>query len=128
MRRHFAIFGRFAVPGSSFGCPRASILATTETITDSSRLLLPELFAECNLQGDPVVMFPIRGSLLIAGADEANALTEMAKAACQMMSMPHFWSGMPMRLVNGTWTTYQPAPDHPATAFVARPRTSFTVA
>lgn len=48
---------------------------------DSSRVLLPELFAELHLEGDPVVVLPNRLTLLVAGSkDEQGVRAVLTKA------------------------------------------------
>jgi hypothetical protein len=89
---------------------------------DPARLLLPDLFADLNLQGDPVVILPTRGEMLVTGADETDRLAAMAKSAWSLASMPRFWSGIPMRLVDGRWTTYQPKANHPASLWLRKLR------
>ncbi|NQU22447.1 MAG: SEC-C domain-containing protein [Candidatus Nealsonbacteria bacterium] len=81
---------------------------------DSSRLLLPDLFASLDLQGDPVSMLPNRDTLLISGTDDVRGLQAMADLAAAAAKKPHFDSGIPLRLVDGNWQSFQLPPNHPA--------------
>jgi hypothetical protein len=81
---------------------------------DPARLLLPELFADLDLCGDPVVMLPVKPVLLVTGADQVDGLAAMADYAWELTSLGPFWSGIPMRLVHGNWISYQPEAGHPA--------------
>jgi len=52
---------------------------------DSSRALLPELFADLPLDGDPVVALPNRLTLLVTGSSDMDGLKAMLAKAEQIM-------------------------------------------
>ncbi len=81
---------------------------------DASRILLPELFLERRLHGDPVAIVPNEHTLLLAGADDEEGLAAMADLAWDCAQKPRFLSRIPLRLRGSTWEAYVPPPDHPA--------------
>lgn len=48
---------------------------------DNSRILIPELFAPLDLEGDPVVCLPNRNSLLVTGSENQDGIRAMLKHA-----------------------------------------------
>lgn len=75
---------------------------------DSSRMLLPELFAGLAGGGRPVVMVPTRG-LLMACSDQSDAALEaMLKAAIDAMREEKMLSPRMLRLVDGRWQVFVP--------------------
>jgi len=81
---------------------------------DPSRLLLGELIAAHDVEGDPVVMVPNRDTLLLTGADDEVGQGIMAAAAEEATRQPRPIHTMPIRLEYGSWTPYLPPKDHPA--------------
>jgi hypothetical protein len=78
----------------------------------SSRLLLPEAIAALPVKGDPVAMVPVREMLIVAGADDKNALLTMAAAAAETLSTTSEpLSAHTLRLVDGDWVDFTPDPD-----------------
>lgn len=71
---------------------------------DSSRVLLPHLFGQLGLRGDPVAIVFERRSIIVAGADDAAALEHMGAAALQWLGeADRLVSCLPIRLKDGAW-------------------------
>ena len=81
---------------------------------DSSRVLLPELLARLDLQGDPVAMIPNPKTLVVAGADDEDGLAAMAQFTASLTDKPRFRSGIPLRFIDGGWHAYRPPVNHPS--------------
>jgi hypothetical protein len=81
---------------------------------DPARLLLAEVFDDLDLEGDPVVIAPNRGMLLITSSDNPAGLQAMGELATQLIDKPRFRSGIALRLKDDVWGTYRPAKEHPA--------------
>jgi hypothetical protein len=74
---------------------------------DASRLLFPDLVAALPVKGDPVVLAPMRNTLLVAGADDHSALLALADAGAQTLSTTDQpLSARPLRLRDGKWTDF----------------------
>ncbi|AHE55842.1 hypothetical protein [Sphingomonas sanxanigenens] len=74
---------------------------------DSSRVLLPHLFEQLGLKGDPVAIVFERRSILVAGADDAAALEHMGAAATQWLAeADRLISCLPIRLTDGVWAPF----------------------
>jgi uncharacterized protein YtpQ (UPF0354 family) len=74
---------------------------------DASRLLFPDLVAALPVKGDPVVLAPTRNALLVAGADDTNALLALADAGAETLSTTDQpLSARPLRLRDGKWTDF----------------------
>jgi uncharacterized protein YtpQ (UPF0354 family) len=56
---------------------------------DSSRILLPGVFDDLPLNGDPVAMIPCHDTLLVAGANDQRGLTTMMKIAAKQIAEGH---------------------------------------
>ncbi len=81
---------------------------------DASRLLLTDLIGRFNLDGDPIAMVPARNALMIAGADDVNALKDLlvlARGAVQKQS--YVVSTVALRLNGDEWESWLPDPSHP---------------
>jgi hypothetical protein len=52
---------------------------------DSSRILLPELFSDLHLNGDPVVVLPNRLTLLVVGSNDESGIRAMLAKAEEIM-------------------------------------------
>jgi hypothetical protein len=75
---------------------------------DASRLLFPDLVTALPVKGDPVVLVPTRNTLLVAGADDMNALLALADAAAETLSTTDQpLSARPLRLRDGKWTDFE---------------------
>lgn len=84
---------------------------------DCSRVLLPEIFEQMELKGDPVAMIPNRGVLMVTGADDVAGLTVMAQLASNMFEQsPRPQTGMAIRYNGTEWVPFLPDDEHPATA------------
>ena len=85
---------------------------------DSSRVLLPHLFEQLGLRGDPVAIVFERRSVLVAGADDVASLEHMGAAALQWLGeADRLISCLPIRLTGGIW-----APFNAEAAGMAAPR------
>jgi hypothetical protein len=74
---------------------------------DASRLLFPDLIAALPVKGDPVVLAPTRGKLLVAGADDRESLLALADAGAEALSATDQpLSAQPLRLRDGKWTDF----------------------
>ena len=74
---------------------------------DAARLLLPDLFAALPVTGDPVAMVPTRDRLLVAGADDRDALAALADAAAEALSKTDQpLSAQALRLRDGQWADF----------------------
>lgn len=74
---------------------------------DASRLLLVHLFTSLHLNGDVVAMAPTSGRLLVTGADDERGLQAMAEAAADALSATDRpLSALPLRLRDGSWTSF----------------------
>lgn len=77
---------------------------------DASRLLLVHLFSSLPLNGDVVAMAPTSGRLLVTGADDERGLQSMAEAAADALSATDRpLSALPLRLRDGSWTSFAEA-------------------
>lgn len=81
---------------------------------DPSRLLLVDLIAAHEVDGDPVVMVPNRDTLLLTGSEDEVGLGIMAAAAEEAVQQPRPIHAMPMRLEFGSWTPFLPPKELPA--------------
>jgi hypothetical protein len=80
---------------------------------DSSRLLLPELVHQLEVQGDTIAMVPHRDVLLITGSEDADGLALMAQFAEAAFEHPRYLSCLPLRLEGTEWESWMPPGDHP---------------
>lgn len=72
-----------------------------------SRILLPELFDELDLHGDPVAIAVDNWSLVVAGAEDRPALLAMAEAANALFEdTGQPVSCLPIVLRDGAWTPF----------------------
>jgi hypothetical protein len=81
---------------------------------DPSRLLLVDLIAAHEVDGDPVVMVPNRDTLLLTGSEDEVGLGIMAAAAEESTQQPRPIHTMPIRLEFGSWTPFLPPKELPA--------------
>ncbi|HEY9236059.1 MAG TPA: hypothetical protein VIP08_13610 [Phenylobacterium sp.] len=75
---------------------------------DVSRMLVPETFNGLDLRGAPVAIAVTRDMLLVAGADDPDALEAMAAAARGVLQRhgPAV-SAVPLILVDGEWKAFE---------------------
>jgi uncharacterized protein YtpQ (UPF0354 family) len=79
-------------------------VSTYEDYYDASRLLLPELFQELPLRGDPVAIAITRSGIVVAGSDDHDALDAMAAfVEAQLEQETRPISYLPLILRQGTW-------------------------
>lgn len=75
-----------------------------EDYYDASRLLLPELFHQLPLVGDPVAVAVTRSGIVVAGSDEHDALDAMAAfVEAHLEQEPRPISYLPLILRQGVW-------------------------
>jgi hypothetical protein len=78
---------------------------------DSSRLLFPETTSMLPVNGDPVAMVPVRGMLVLTGADDRRGLLMMAAAAAEALSTSgEPLSAQPLHLRDGRWMDFTADP------------------
>lgn len=81
---------------------------------DSSRILHVDFIRNLKVQGDHIAIVPNRGTLLIAGSDDAEGLAILAELAEKALQEPRPMSGIPMRLTaDDEWVRWMPEPGHP---------------
>jgi uncharacterized protein YtpQ (UPF0354 family) len=76
---------------------------------DASRILLPHLFHQLELRGDPVAIAIVREGLVVAGSEDAPALDAMAafaEASFQDATRPI--SRAPLVFREGAWLPFEP--------------------
>lgn len=79
---------------------------------DSSRILLPELFEDLPIAGQPVFCLPNRLTLLVANSDKPaaiKAMLERAEAIMQSEAKPQ--NSAPLTYQDGRIVDFSPAPD-----------------
>jgi uncharacterized protein YtpQ (UPF0354 family) len=81
---------------------------------DSARLVIPEIFQGLNLKGKPVVTAPHWNLLLVAGSDDGEALTALAKITEDEMKQPRSNDTDALTLGGKGWEPFTPAVEHPA--------------
>jgi hypothetical protein len=84
--------------------------------TAATRLLLSDQIAELRLAGDPVAIVPDADVLLVAGADDPNALRTITKRARNEFQHAQSLSGFAYRWSGGEWRRWLPTRTHPAHA------------
>ncbi len=74
---------------------------------DASRILLPHLFEQLSLKGDPVVIAIVRNGLVVAGSDDPSALAAMAAfAEAAVDNEPRAIAYAPIVVRHGQWTPW----------------------
>ena len=82
--------------------------STWQDNLDGSRMLLPGMLKGLPLRGEPVVALPNRDTLLVAGADDPDALGWMLEAALEFLREdPRYLHGCPLRLEHFQWEVWQ---------------------
>ena len=82
---------------------------------DASRILLPRVMRSLMVQGDPVAILHAPSCLLVAGADDPDALFQLGRCAKKQWETnrgSHITR--PIRRTDGQWNQWLPPPDHPA--------------
>ena len=90
---------------------------------DGSRALLPGMLRGLPLRGDPVVVLPNRDTLLVAGAEDSQALGWMLEGALEFVREdPNSLNGCPLRWSGYQWEAWEARAGHPAAALLERVR------
>lgn len=81
---------------------------------DSSRVLMPEMFEQLPLKGNPVAIVQSRSSVLVTGSDDLNGLAKIATFALdELEKTERAVSLTPIELLNGDWLPLKILPHHP---------------
>ncbi len=89
-------------------------VSATEDNYDASRLIMPELVRELNIDGAPVAMVPNRDCLLITGSDSVEGLQLLANLGGETLKQPRPLSGISFCLDGDDWRPWLPHRKHPA--------------
>lgn len=81
-------------------------MSVFEDFHHPSRLLMPEVFEQLDLNGEPVVIVVSRRCLVVAGAGDPDAIRSMARLVLEDGAEPLAWA--PLVLRNGEWRSYRP--------------------
>lgn len=87
-------------------------VSSTGDSYDASRILLTEFIRSLEVQGDIIAMVPNRDMLLVAGADDDQALEAMITLAEQAVEGPRPLASTPLRLVGDDWVDWMPSRGH----------------
>jgi hypothetical protein len=88
---------------------------------DGSRVLLPGVLRQLELEGDPVVLLPDRDTLLVVGSGDPEGLTWALRGALECLDeLPRALNGCPLRLRGFSWEPLRVRPGHPALALLRR--------
>jgi hypothetical protein len=79
---------------------------------DSARILLPDLFEQCEVKGSPVAVLPHEDLLIVTGSENDDGLERMASLVEERLAGPRFLSGIPLILGNG-WSPFELPRSHP---------------
>lgn len=88
-------------------------MSATNDNYDASRLFLLDTIREMKVKGDPIAMTPNRDTLLVAGADDLDALKGMLALANDALRKPRPISGVALRLDGDEWESWLPDCSHP---------------
>ena len=81
---------------------------------DASRILLPELFTQLPLKGNPVAIVQARSAVLVTGSEDSEGLAMIASFAIEDFSENERAVALnPIELVDGQWRPFTIAPHHP---------------
>ncbi len=83
---------------------------------DAARLLLTDLLASLEVDGDTVAMAPNRELLLVTGTENVEGLKDLAEMARKSLEHERGISGVALRLEHGEWAAWLPDQSHPAYA------------
>jgi hypothetical protein len=78
-----------------------------------AQILLADLVAALEVDGDPVAMIPNRQTILITGSDQLDGLVSMAEIALSATEKPRFIAGIPIVLQDGIWRDFHLPLEHP---------------
>jgi hypothetical protein len=79
---------------------------------DATRLVLTELVARLDIQGDPVAVVPHRDHLFVTGSDDVAGLGLLARLAEEQLHEQRWLSGRAFVHRNGGWQRWMPPADH----------------
>jgi hypothetical protein len=82
----------------------------------AARLCLPHIVSALPLRGDPVALPLSRSHLFVTGADDADGLGALARAAEGSHRLPRAMSAFAVRFHAGRWSDLELPLDHPAAA------------
>ena len=97
--------------------------APWEDIYNGTRILLPHLFEDLKLPGNPVALVPTRETLLVVGSEDAQCLIKAAEFAREASQSGRRLSAVPLVLENGAWKNFELPIAHPAYNIFRRART-----
>ncbi len=101
--------------GHSFGqLAEGTFVSTCGDYYDASRILLPDLFLQLPLKGNPVAIVQSRSSVLVTGSEDVDGLALIAGFALDdLATNERAVSLTPIELVDGHWRSFDIRPDHP---------------
>jgi Protein of unknown function (DUF1444) len=73
---------------------------------DSARILVPELFDQCEIKGSPVVMLPHQDLLVVTGSEDDDGLDRMASLVEEKLAGSRFLSGIPL-ILGHDWSPFE---------------------
>jgi len=85
---------------------------------DNARILLPDLFSDIKLDGDPVVVVPNRDVFLVTGSENVEGLRMLDHLAWCQYEENYYISPVSLIRRNNAWQTYAPT-DRPDLAMIA---------
>lgn len=92
--------------------PGVYVLANRDDY-EASRLLLPDLFRQLRIKGDPIAIPANRHTLIVAGSDDVDGLKHILAIAQDMHRQEaNPLSLIALRLHGDEWTSWLPNPDH----------------
>jgi hypothetical protein len=81
---------------------------------DSSRILLPEMFEQLPLNGNPVAIVQSRSSVIVTGSTDFGGLAKIAQFALEEIAQTERAVSLtPIELRDGEWRPFKVLPDHP---------------
>jgi uncharacterized protein YtpQ (UPF0354 family) len=81
---------------------------------DASRVLMPEMFEQLPVRGNPVAIIQSRSCVLITGSNDINGLDKIATIALEEFSQTERAVSLtPIILQNGEWQPFKLEPHHP---------------
>jgi hypothetical protein len=87
-------------------------ISTTGDSYDASRVLLTDFIRSLEVEGEVIAMVPNRDMLLVAGADDDQALEGMVTLAEQAVEGPRPLASTALRLVGDDWVDWMPSRGH----------------
>lgn len=103
-----------ATPGKLERLPDGIYTAPWEDIYNGSRLLLPHLFEQLNIDGDPVAIVPTRESLFVTGSKNEKALLQLPEILQTAQTKGRSLSATTLILHENRWEEFSIPESHPA--------------